>query len=165
MSRQKHPALLITGLATLSLLLTLAACNDAATPNPTQTPTPVPTVNPTPTPTPTMTPTPSPPRPTPKSLVPPVPTSRVRDIPLPHEPCTPSVDSDFFHPRRGRALHFHAGLIPEEHRYFDGEYGIDSYDLTFHYEFYEHFVAWTQSASHVVFDIDDNNMDIECGVG
>ena len=155
MSRQEHSALLIAGLATLSLLLTLAACTEVVTSTPTSSPTPVPTVNPTPTPTPTMTPTPSPPRPTPKSLAPPVPTSRVRDIPLPHEPCTPSVDSDFFHPRRGSALHFHAGFSPEEHRYFDGKNGVDSYDLTFHYEFYEHFVAWTQSASHVVFDIDD----------
>ena len=71
MSRQKHSALLIAGLATLSLLLTLAACTEVVTSTPTSTPTPVPTVNPTPTPT--MTLTPSPPRPTPKSLVPPVP--------------------------------------------------------------------------------------------
>ena len=160
MSRQKHPALLITGLATLSLLLTLAACNDAATPNPTQTPTPVPTVNPTPTPTPTMTPTPSAPRPTPKSLVPPVPTSRVRDIPLLHEPCSPSVDSDGldsdgnFYPV-GIGLLYHAGLSPEEHLYFHGIHGFNRYDDGFHYERYEHFVAWTQSASHLVFDIDD----------
>ena len=162
MSRQKHPALLITGLATLSLLLTLAACNDVATPVPTQTPTPVPTFNPTPTPT--MTPTPSPPRPTPKSLPGPVPTSRVRDIPLPHEPCTPDVDSEFYY----RAyysdpsgdLHYKAGVSPELHPFFHGATGLERptdafYDLHFHYDLYEHFVDWTRDASHVVFDIDD----------
>ena len=165
MSRQEHSALLIACLATLSLLLTLAACTEVVTSTPTSSPTTVPTVNPTPTPT--MTLTPSPPRPTPKSLVPPVPTSRVRDIPLPHEPCTPPVDIDGnswdsagnYYPV-GFDLEYHAGVSPEEHPYFHGRTGFgrptDSfYNLHFHYERYEHFVAWTQSASHVVFDIDD----------
>ena len=159
MSRQEHSALLIASLATLSLLLTLAACTEVVTSTPTSTPTPVPTVNPTPTPTPTMTPTPSPPRPTPKSLVPPVPTSRVRDIPLPHEPCTPSVDSDFYDSRDNDS-HYHAGVSPEEHPYVHGRGGYhrpnDSfYEFHFHYDRYEHFVAWTEGATHVVFDIDD----------
>ena len=155
MWRQKHPALLITGLATLSLLLTLAACTDVATPTPTSSPTPVPTVNPTPTPT--MTLTPSPPRPTPKSLVPPVPTSRVRDIPLPHEPCTPPFPDRLYHVDNS-GLHYHTGISPPEHPYFHG-YSFSRYggppDEVFHYERYEHFVAWAQGASHVVFDIDD----------
>ena len=162
MSRQKHSALLIAGLATLSLLLTLAACNDAATPNPTQTPTPVPTFNPTPTPT--MTPTPSPPRPTPKSLPGPVPTSRVSDIPLPHEPCTPDVKSRFYYSGYrsdpSGDLHYKAGVHPAEHLYFHGRTGLERpsasfYKSHFHYDRYEHFVAWTQDASQVVFDIDD----------
>ena len=160
MSRQKHSALLIAGLATLSLLLTLAACSSDATPRhnpkaPAMFPPDFEVLLPTPAPT----STPTAPLPTPKSLPTVIPVPDETDIPLPHEPCTPSVDSDFYDSRDSDS-HYHAGIIPEWHPYFHGRAAYhrpnDSfYEFHFHYERYEHFVAWTQGATHVVFDIDD----------
>ena len=157
MSRQKHSALLIAGLATLSLLLTLAACSSDATPRhnpkaPAMFPPDFEVLLPTPAPT----STPTAPLPTPKSLPTVIPVPDETDIPLPHEPCSPP-HSDRFDPFN-MGLHYHAGISPPEHPYFHG-YAFTLYggppDEVFHYERYEHFVGWTQDASHVVFDIDD----------
>ena len=157
MSRQKHSALLIAGLATLSLLLTLAGCLNDATPipNPNAPAMSLPDHDVL-LPTPTSTSTPSPPLPTPESLPTVVPVPSETDIPLPHEPCTPPHSDRFYPVNMG--LHYHAGISPPEHPYFHG-YAFTRYggppDEVFHYERYEHFVGWTQDASHVVFDIDD----------
>ena len=75
---------------------------------------------------------------------------------MPHEPCTPPHSDRFYPVNMG--LHYHAGISPPEHPYFH-KYAFTRYggppDEVFHYERYEHFVAWTQDVSLVVFDIDD----------